>query len=132
MYNAKVFKILVFIQILFSILPWFDMGNITPAYWGIGKIEYMGIPFVFIIHLLWSDRENKKLYHLMIGEMSFMLIMAIQINAFIHCRKLMWVDELTDWNSCVDVTLPTFWICLLLSIVNLTIFPFVYFNYMKK
>lgn len=126
MCGMKKFKVSVLLQILFSILPWFDMGDITPAYSGIGKMEYMGVPFLYVIYLLWAESNKSKIHCMVIGEMSFMFILAIQVNAFFNCRKLMWIDNLTDWNSCIDVTLPTFWICIVLSIINVALFPFIY------
>lgn len=117
------YKWIFVLMCAFSLMPWFDMGQVTSAYWGVGMLQYFVIPFVYIFYLIWAQEEKIRWIQLLLGEIACLAVLAGLGYAFFHWMELMWMTESTDWRVSMEKSLPPFWICCFFSICGAVLFP---------
>lgn len=108
----------------FSVMPWFDKGQVTSAYWGVGMLQYFAIPFVYIFFMMWVQEGRLGWLQLLLGEIAYLFILAVLGYTFFHCMRVMfWIDDPVDWRVSMETSLPPFWSCCFFSICGAVFFP---------
>ena len=73
---------------------------------------------------MWVQEGRLGWLPLLLGEMAYLLILAVLGYTFFHCMHVMfWIDDPVDWRVSMETSLPPFWICCFFSMCGAVLFP---------